>query len=278
MPAITILASFDKAVPIRTDPIAKEPQAHISGPSTQSAEAPKFGIRLQNFFAQISISPLSHSRLRDSYLATWEETRSLRLEADVSDASAVQLINPVDLALSAHHPKQILQLNQEASTIVGGRARADKTWHQRLGGSSTRRFAVLDYKRPGVIQHNEFARALCDQKHLAQNLSRADKIYTLFAGNSNILLKQAVNYSNQYETKYIAFFDWDSLLLIYLEDAEEDNGGTCCCVELLEDRSRFRRALLGFLEAAYQSKGGHSHGGPKYPTTPTRSSRSNARR
>ncbi|KAM6535576.1 hypothetical protein FALCPG4_005130 [Fusarium falciforme] len=101
----------------------------------------------------------------------------------------------------------------------------------------------------------------------------AGKISTLFSHNSNILLKQAVNYCSQYETKYIAFFDWDSLLLIYLEDAEGNNGGIYCCIELLRDRSRFRRAFLGFLEAAYQSQKSHSHKSPTYPTTPTRSSR-----
>ncbi|RTE73953.1 hypothetical protein BHE90_011615 [Fusarium euwallaceae] len=265
MPATTILASFDEAVPIRTDPIVEDPKAHISGPSTSAAEPPKFGLRLQNFFARISLSPLNHSCLRDSYLATWEETRSLRLEADVSDASALQLINPVDLALSAHHPRQIFQLNQEVVDGDGGRARADKTWHQRLD-PHTRRFAVLDYKRPGVIKPEEFNHALYGQEQLAQRISAAGEISTLFSANSNILLKQAVNYSLQYETKYIAYFDWDTLLLIYLQDAEDINGGIYCYIELLTDRSQFRRALLGFLEAAYQSQGGHGRRGPTYPT------------
>lgn len=264
MPATTILASFDEPVPTRTNSIVEDPRAHISGPSTSAAEPPKFGLRLQNFFAQVSIAPLdlNQSRLRDSYLATWEETRNLQLEADVSDAAAVQLINPVDLALSAHHPRQVYQLNQET---VAALVRADKNWHRLLDGG-TLRFAVLDYKRPGVIRPKEFTQALFRPEQLARQLSRAGKITTLFSLNSQILLKQAVNYSYQYQTKYIAFFDWEYLLLIYLNDAEESNGGTYCCIELLKDRSHFRRALLGFLEAAYQSRGGYASGGPTYPT------------
>ncbi|KAL6361331.1 hypothetical protein LRP88_04798 [Fusarium phalaenopsidis] len=278
MPATTILASFDKSMPRRTDPIANDPRAHISGPSTSFAEPPQFGLRLQNFFSRISIAPLSHNRLRDSYLATWEETRSLLLEADVSDASALQLINPVDLALSAHHPREIFQLNQEASNIIGARARADKTWHRRLGRGASR-FAVLDYKRPGVIRLDEFADACYRLDDFRRRIASLDNGGpTAFYGNAEILLKQAVNYSFQYQTKYIAYFDWDTLLLIYLEDAEGTNGGIYCCVELLMDRSQFRRAFLGFLEAVYQSQGGHGHGGPTYPTTPTRSSRYSTRR
>ncbi|KAM0417398.1 hypothetical protein ACHAPT_012633 [Fusarium lateritium] len=265
MSAATILASFDEPMPIRTDPIANEPEAHVSDPSTDSAKPPKFGLCLQDFFARSSTAPLNHSCLEESYLTTWEETRSLLHEADVSDASASQLINPVNLALSAHHPRQVFQRSQEAFDATGALARAYKTWHRYLDGGILH-FAVLDYQRPGVIRPQEFAQALCKQENFSQQLAKAGKISTLFSRNSHILLKQAVNYSRQYKTKYIALFDWDALLLIYLEDAKDMSGGTWCCIELLTDRSRFRRALLGFLEAAYQSRRGHGHGGPAYPT------------
>jgi len=127
MPAITILASFDKPIPIRTEPIAKNHDAHVSGPSTLTSEAPRLGLRLHDFFAHLSAN-LIHGHLKGSYLATWEETRTVRVEADVSDAASPQLINPVDLALAANHPKEIFHLNQEfIKSSISASARADKS-------------------------------------------------------------------------------------------------------------------------------------------------------
>ncbi|RMJ09803.1 hypothetical protein CDV36_010570 [Fusarium kuroshium] len=127
MPATTIFAAFDEHMPVRTDPIAEDPKAHISGPSTLKSEAPKLGLRLQNFFAPLATN-LIRGHLKNSYLATWEETRRLIVEADVSDAAAPQLINPVDLALAAHHPKEIYHFNQEyIKNYASASARVDKS-------------------------------------------------------------------------------------------------------------------------------------------------------
>lgn len=75
---------------------------------------------------------------------------------------------------------------------------------------------------------------------------------TLFDRNSRILLKQAVNYANVYRTKYIAFFDWNVLVLLVLANQEGNDGGEWCHVTLVSDRLNIRRALLGFLERAYR--------------------------
>ncbi|KAJ4316479.1 hypothetical protein N0V84_007835 [Fusarium piperis] len=262
MPAVSILQSFRTALPLKRadDIVVIEPKAHISSHWTRVSEAPKLGLQLRNFFAPLSNSLLGE-HLSDSYLAAWEETRTLRNEADVSDAATPQLINPVDLALAAEHPKEIFLLNQdiiqEEMTI---KARVDKSWHRRLPGGGDVRFALLDYKRPGVIRHKEFAKACCNPNNF--RLARLDGDDTEFEDNAEILLKQAVNYSHQYKTEYVAFFDWDTLLLIYLGDVENFDGGKWCHIELVTDRRQMRRALLGFLEAAYRSSRG---GGPRYP-------------
>ncbi|RSL53802.1 hypothetical protein CEP54_010215 [Fusarium duplospermum] len=242
MPAITIFAAFDEAMPTRTNPIPKDVHAHISGPSTQASDAPKLGLRLRNFFVPLSTNMI-RSHLKTSHLATWEETRRLLVEADVSDAAAPQLINPVDIAFAAYHPKEIYHLNQD-----------------------TVRIAMLDYKRPGVIRFDKFTQACCTPDEFNQRIARLDDDNpTDFEGNAEILLKQAVNYASQYKTKYIAFFDWETLVLIYLENAEKRNGGNWCHIEIVTDRRQMRRALLGFLEAGYQSCGGMTRGGPVYP-------------
>ncbi|RSL78765.1 hypothetical protein CEP51_007929 [Fusarium floridanum] len=124
---------------------------------------------------------------------------------------------------------------------------------------------MLDYKRPGVIRFNEFTRACCAPDEFDRRLARLGGKPTSFEGNAEILLKQAVNYACLYQTKYIAFFDWETLVLIYLGNIEKRIGGNWCHVEIVTDRRQMRRALLGFLEAAYQSCGGRFRGGPVYP-------------
>lgn len=183
----------------------------------------------------------------------------------MEDASAVHLINPVDLALSTWHPNEIVSLNQHTS----GTARVDKCWLRRIPGG-TRPFAALDYKKAGVIREDEYQEALRDPANYQQLANHAWGTDSSFTGNSAILLKQGVNYANQYETKYIAFFDWNSLLLLVLTDQEGTSGGMWCYATLVRDRAHMRRALLGFLERAYRASvaGSEVNLAPQMPYVP----------
>lgn len=115
MPSITIADSFNVELPAGV-PNATPVDTHISGHSTEISDPPVMG-----YDAPLAAwIPFAHTlledynidaKLRGDRLASWEETRQLLVEADVSDVSAVHLMNPVDLAISVGHNGQISDLN-----------------------------------------------------------------------------------------------------------------------------------------------------------------------
>ncbi|KAH7019785.1 hypothetical protein EDB80DRAFT_820402 [Ilyonectria destructans] len=266
MSYISIADSFDTLFPSEVS-VSVIPKAHISGPSTQRSSAPGFAYPVTfdtwNAYSNrlLDNHNINHTLGRHN-LASWEETRELRVEADVGDAAAVHLMNPVDLAISATYPGYIASLNEHAvyterfTNNPVPAARADKCWLWYDDREVPTYFAVLDYKKAGTIQAREFAKALIPPGQPYEVSLRAKfdtENESLFLDNSHILLKQAVNYANRYATKYVAFFDWNVLALLVLEDQQLGDGGNWCHVTLVNDRSKIRRALLGFLERAYRA-------------------------
>lgn len=259
MPSITVADSFRLELPHGV-PNAMPVGTHVSGHSTEISDPPAMG-----YDAPLAAwMPFAHTlledddidtKLRGDRLASWEETRRLLVEADVSDASAVQLMNPVDLAISAGHAGQISDLNQHfVQTTSPHSARADKCWVWYKDGRPNY-FAVLDYKKVGTVVDEEFLSAISPpgqplEVSVAQSI---DSGGSSFRGNSRILVKQAVNYAKQYGTRYVAFFDWNCLVLLFLEDQEGLVGGQWCYVTLIRSRKDIRPALLAFLERAFQS-------------------------
>lgn len=253
----TIAESFDISLPDQAarseDPY---PEAHVSGPSTQSAEPPTFSYKIsfRDGWGAYAARLLRHVNLSRPRLASWEGSRALLNEADVSDAASPQLLNPVDLALCARHPGVIRSFNQ----YPVGTARADRCWFQENQGVPTL-FAVLDYKRPGVIRREEFEAAVVQDVQSDPRLALLEPEDSLFTGNSRILLQQAVNYANQYQTQFVAFFDWETLLLLVLPCQEGALGGDWCYASIIRnDGGQIRRGLLGFLERAYATSKGSS--------------------
>ena len=78
---------------------------------------------------------------------------------------------------------------------------------------------------------------------------------TWLKGNAVQLLKQAVRYADEADTKLIALFDWKSLFLC--EFAEVDDEGLGLCVEGTfheeAEGDKSRKALSGFLLTAYKA-------------------------
>ncbi|KAF7557073.1 hypothetical protein G7Z17_g892 [Cylindrodendrum hubeiense] len=263
MASINIIEAFGQPLPhdIKNAPAH---MTHISGHSTELATPPAFAYEASQtgweaYANGLLGNPIVNSTLRTQRLASWENIRYLDVEGDVGDAAAVHLINPVDLALSAGHDSDIRSLNQhtvKADHVGLHNARADKCWAWYDRHEIPTYFAVLDYKKIGTIQENEFTMALAPARQSFQaNVDQAFglRAETFFEKNSYILLKQAVNYADQYNTRYIAYFDWRCLVLLHLTQANESDGGDCCYVTFVKGRKNFRRALLGFLERAYQS-------------------------
>ncbi|KAL2887657.1 hypothetical protein HOO65_050778 [Ceratocystis lukuohia] len=233
----TIIDSFYNAIPEVQAPTPQNSshRTHVSGSSTARAESPFFAFHPNldswTMYADKILQNRRVSRfLSHNYLATWERCRDIVNEADVADAAAVQLMNPVELAFCAIHTTPIRSANNYSAS---NRSRADKVWLRYGAVKGWEPFAVLDYKKIGTIKE--------------------DEVFKACISPSEYHHAQGVNYSYSYQTQYVAFFDWDVLLLLYFGDRTEWSGGTWCCLTIIKDKSHMRKALLGFLERAYKS-------------------------
>lgn len=110
-------------------------------------------------------------------------------------------------------------------------------------------FAILEYKSYGTISPQEFENAkLTRQVH---GPWVADRHVCRFDDKSGILMKQAVHYAYSFGTKYVALFDFRTLVLLYMKDLQDNDGGFQCLATVIKSKSKMRRALLGFLAKAY---------------------------
>ncbi|KAL2885054.1 hypothetical protein HOO65_080004 [Ceratocystis lukuohia] len=250
----TIIDSFYQAIPEVqvSPPLGTSRRTHVSGSSTAYAEAPYLAFHtdlvLWEMYADRILQRLHASdSFSCNYLATWEPCRRLVNEADVADAAAVQLMNPVEMAFCAIHGSRIKSLNNSAAP---NRSRADKVWMRYDAVRGWTHFAILDYKKIGTINEDEVFRACVSPSDYH---STVDSQVSLFRGDILTIIKQGVNYSESYETRYIAFFDWDVLLLLYFGDRIGTTGGSWCSLAIITDKRHMRKALLGFLERAYKS-------------------------
>lgn len=138
MPSITIADSFDRPFPAHVNVDDIDRRTHVSGTSTEMATPPAMGypIAFDTWNAySAGLLNIHHVDvdLRGHRLASWEDTRNLRVEADVGDATAVHLINPIDLAICARYPGRVTSLNEHAvpepsAYRTAPVARADKCW------------------------------------------------------------------------------------------------------------------------------------------------------
>jgi hypothetical protein len=225
-------------------------RTHITGSSADTT-APKVALHVPDrMWIDLGKSLVDNENmcryLKSNWLATWEPTRILRNEADVDSASSPQLMNPVDLALAASHDTMIRALNQ----CHFASARPDRVWY---AGSPTSRvpFAVIDYKRVGTVDFEEFSNYLAAGAQAQQTGNFRPAL--LPQQKAAKLSMIATNYAVSFKTPYVAIFDWDYLLLFVLEQAEKFDGGDWCRLTVVHDPLHMRLALLGFLEAAFQA-------------------------
>lgn len=273
MASTSIYDAFFGTIPLGLDRLQLvSDTTHESGEGTRASEPPTTGFSVPfDFWDQYADLILRNRTVNASLLtmrlASFESSRYLKVEADVGDAAAAQLLNPVDLALALHNPQRIRAMNQLTEKKRRWVARADKVWMRYSSSLDCwKHFAVLDYKRPETIKPTELRRACTDPKRLDRTLaSLAGR--SGFRGKSYTYLRQAVLYAFTYDTPYIAFFDWDALILIVMADLMPGKliGGDFCYMSVITDKRLMRRALLGFLERAYQaSVNGGERGMPPF--------------
>ncbi|KIH89846.1 hypothetical protein SPBR_00904 [Sporothrix brasiliensis 5110] len=257
-----LLDSFDEALELGrylvTPPT--RPLAVASGESTRRAEEPKVRINVPfsvwNSFANAALQAMEAGRhFANESSPKWNDARYIDVEGDVAEASSMYLLHAIDSVLSAYLPAGSFRFMSQ-HTLHGDNfsVRADRIWG--LGIPDTldlgAYFAILDFKRPTLIDPNDFGRALTWYEFNRRNST--GYLAPSFENNSQVLLKQAVSYSNLYQTKFVAFFDWHTLVLVVLADAQRILGGQYCFVTIVTDRKKMMRALLGFLVRAYNAR------------------------
>lgn len=136
-------------------------------------------------------------------------------------------------------------------------------------------FAVLEFKRRGVLNATEFS--IAEKTTASTNLSAAQiqdlvrqafnrpGANSFYGGNSATVMKQASSYALRHGTQHVALFDWDVLVLVKFvklditqsEATRITNGvGEYCETTVIPSaQSReWRSTLLGFLGEAYDNK------------------------
>lgn len=161
------------------------------------------------------------------------------------------LNNPVHIALETARGPGYAHRSEDTRDST---TRVDKSYYR--NGAP---YAVLDYKKPGYIDRNEFLAGV--PRSVAQyesNISMSRVRRSAWNEGTNMLLKQAVHYSFKFKTPFVALFDWNTLILLTLLKREERMGGDYCYMTVVGRSHLFRKAFLGFLLAADGYKSGGS--------------------
>ncbi|OXV06471.1 hypothetical protein Egran_05757 [Elaphomyces granulatus] len=168
-----------------------------------------------------------------------ETTHRLKSEADVIRISILQLLHPVNVALSALLPPGV--------TVYCERRRRKK------------KLAVVEFKNTKIIHWEDFEPAEVSQANAAEKMGEAmgNIDGTLLAGNAVSLSKQARKYSGS--CKDIAVFDWNAMFIFDFYGIREDHlvpkpvkGIYFDESDAVSEGATFRLILFGFLVRALQ--------------------------
>ncbi|KAG6367083.1 hypothetical protein INS49_001265 [Diaporthe citri] len=185
-------------------------------------------------------------------------------EGDVVYGSAIYLNNPVHIALHAaqNHSKSC---DVRSEVTLGTTSRANMGYFR-----NGQAYAILEYKKPGAVSkrcaRDEFERGVPrDPKMFAAWMLSGEQRFmrdVRGAEDARFLLQQAVHYQKNYGARFVALFDWNSLVLLVLPPCRgvglNDRVAYAYITEVTDNR-KFRRALLGFLLFSYRNSiGGQS--------------------
>lgn len=202
-----------------------------------------------------------------------------KCEADVVRSAALYVLHPLNQALAAHPVTTgiITCLAEHSSNGL----RADITYFRNpavpSSGAEKRAFAVVEFKRRGLIDVGEFRTAqklganhsvqdVMNQKNNICAKAALQDDGTFYDKYSCTLMKQAAAYATSQRTRYIALFNWDVLVLVRFSALRllDNNGrlrgtkalkaegvGEWCQTTIITESERMRPALLGFLSEAF---------------------------
>lgn len=255
----SILESFDQPLPIikdwpTFDHNGTEKPAPKLGTETKRASPPRWWVEVPyNHWADQANAILDKlkkdkkSVVAKTCVPEKEPGMFLMTEGDVVRCSTLYLAHPVHMAFGHFYGDPNFVFTAEASK--SNIARADM-----LYSTSKTNFAVLEYKASGVIRKQEFDKAELTENKRASFM--AEPFECNFHGNSKVLMTRAVHYASSYDTKYIALFDYRTLVLLYMDCVNGKDGGFHCLATIISKPENMRRALLGFLATAYLASKG----------------------
>jgi hypothetical protein len=284
MPPQTLLAAFrpDGTWPNIPNVVEADLKAHTpgSGSTTEQTEPPKYHesrpVSDYTNAGQAALVTLQ-GQLQQNFMPSEEDLFAHRSEADVVRSAALYLLHPVNMALSFRAPRTYKCSSEYISnTARRGNVRSDIVFF-RQNGTAMQPMAVLEFKNRGILDHHpdSWNKTLTAQRATGALLTpqvlasakfggaidnvvanapdNAAHEMTYFDGNPLILVKQAAAYAISYKTKYVALFDWNTLILIHFNSL--DIAGNYCGdgihTTIIRNQAEMRLALLGFLELAH---------------------------
>ncbi|KAI0188890.1 hypothetical protein EV127DRAFT_462073 [Xylaria flabelliformis] len=266
MAAITIKQSFRNPLPSYPNPLGVG-DTHISGSTTMDTDPPRFYVAISHDawvgLGFQSLETVNTRALENEHISLREDAMYHLNEGDVARAAAMYLLHPINQALSAI-PNFAGSIKCLSEQLMNG-VRADISF-MRYRGNEQRCFAVVEFKKRGVIDDNEFRQAARTLKTPVSHHVKAAMNApggSFFQRNSVKLMKQAAAYATRNGTQYVALFNWDRLVLIRFSmldprrkigDLVANGVGDYCEIGVLKydtGSHLMRAALLGFLMEAY---------------------------
>ncbi|EAQ84162.1 predicted protein [Chaetomium globosum CBS 148.51] len=205
-----------------------------------------------NHYLVIANAHLSKNSVKQALSArhtpTLEPTFRVRREADIVTYSSTHLTYAVSHALGATLAQPVEVTNEYQYSNL---ARVDRVW--RSWGATTGSFAMLEIKNYGIIDAEEFQRAMYREPGVKNS--------TLFANLSILsIIKQITNYVQipTYGTRYASLYDGKYLFLGVFETPPQPTDRPILKGTLVPctgaENTQARRALLGWLIEAWEKK------------------------
>jgi len=201
-----------------------------------------------------------YTRLPDGLMYHYLEedpTLWLDVEADAIWACKNYIVSPVNIVLQKgfSFPIRSTSENTKSVEITQGQdvvhhlSRLDLGWDVCIGGSWVT-FAVLEFKRPYALKHQEWASALAGQGPVT--------------GTGEKICRQVVKYAYHRNTPFVAACDWETLILLRIHGEKSSwYGGQAYAAGIdadgvqLTSQVDFKRALWVWLRMALGVKLAH---------------------
>jgi hypothetical protein len=239
-PLITLRKCFEQPHTLSLDDFNYLPPTNLNPSSSSATTAettpPKFAhkfmyyewTRMCHVFMGVpgvqaapNLPLLPPTALKDEYLYAKDLAVYHASEGDVVRSAAIYVLNPLNRAFQAHPYFAKTVTCQSESSLQSGSLRADVTYFKTPAqGTEKRAFAVVEFKRRGLINEQEFVNA----EKINHNQTEDDAINktatlnplaaksdpdnnTFYKDYSLKLMKQASAYATGHRTKYVALFD-----------------------------------------------------------------------